>query len=324
MRLRMIPILLCLGLVGFSVPAWAKTQINIGVVVNPDFVHTRAALWFKESVEKALPGKVSVVVHHSAVLGSETQMLQQIQLGTLQMAVCTTGPIEAFVPEIKALEMPFVFSSYEAADKVLDGPVGRELNKKFEKSGFVALAFLDNGFRNLTNSRHPVKTPEDVKGMKIRTMEAPTHLAIWRAIGANPTPMAWPIFTQLQQGVIDGQENPIAVIYAAKLVEAGQKYLTLTRHVYSALVFVANKALMDGLSPQDRKVVIDCARSAALQGRHFIRNNEAKQLAELKAAGMQVEDKPDLAAFRKATAPVINSASGETKKLLEQIEQTVK
>ncbi len=324
MRSRMMAILSGLCVMAFAGSAAAITQINIATVTGPDLVHTKAANWFKESVEKALPGKVSVMVHHSAVLGSETQVLQQIQLGTTQMAVCTTGPIEAFVPEIKALEMPFVFSSYEAADKVLDGPAGRELAKKFEKAGFVALAFLDNGFRNLSNSKRPVKTPEDAKGLKIRTMEAPTHLAIWRAIGANPTPMAWPIFTQLQQGVIDGQENPIAVIHAAKLVEAGQKYLTLTRHVYSALVFVANKAFLDGLSPQERKVVTDSARSAALQGRHFIRGNEAKQLAELKAAGMQVEDKPDFAAFRKATAPVINSASGDTKKLLEQIEKTVK
>jgi tripartite ATP-independent transporter DctP family solute receptor len=228
------------------------------------------------------------------------------------------------VPEIKALEMPFVLPSYEAADKVLDGPIGHELGKKFEKSGFVALAYLDNGFRNVTNSKHPVKTPEDLKALKIRTMEAPTHLAIWRAIGANPTPMAWPIFTQLQQGVIDGQENPISVIHGAKLFEAGQKYLTLTRHVYSALVFVANKAFIDGLPPAERKVVIDCARSASLQGRSYIRDNEAKQIAELKTAGMQVEEKPDLAAFRKATAPVIESASGDTKKLVEQIQQAVK
>jgi tripartite ATP-independent transporter DctP family solute receptor len=320
----MTAVVIGLCLLGFSGAAMAQTQINIAAVTNPDFVHTRAAVWFKECVEKAAPGKLSVVVHHSASLGSETQVLQQIQLGTTQMSVCTTGPIEAFVPEIKALEMPFVFPSYEAADKVLDGPIGQELAKKFEKSGFVALAFLDNGFRNVTNAKRPVKTPEDLKALKIRTMEAPTHLAIWRAIGANPTPMAWPIFTQLQQGVIDGQENPIAVIYAAKLPEAGQKYLTLTRHVYSALVFVANKAFIDGLPAAERKSVMDCSRTAALQGRSFIRDNEMKQLSELKAAGMQVEDKPDLAAFRKATAPVIDSASGDTKKLVEQIQQVVK
>ena len=304
--------------------AGAQTQINIATVVNPDFVHTRSAVWFKECVEQALPGKYAVNVHHSAALGSETQVLQQIQLGTTQMSVCTTAPLEAFVPEIKALEMPFVLPSYEAADKVLDGAVGVELGKKFEKAGFVALAFLDNGFRNVTNSKRPVKSPADLKDLKIRTMEAPTHLAIWRAIGANPTPMAWPIFTQLQQGVIDGQENPIAVIHMAKMPEAGQKYLTLTRHVYSALVFVANKAFIDGLPAGDRQIVLDCARKAALRGRQFIRDNEARQLAELQAAGMQVETHPDLDAFRKATAPVIESASGDTKKLVEMIQQTVK
>jgi tripartite ATP-independent transporter DctP family solute receptor len=320
----MTAVVVGLGLMGLAGGAWAQTQINIAAVTNPDFVHTKAAVWFKECVEKAAPGKLSVAVHHSASLGSETQVLQQIQLGTTQMSVCTTGPIEAFVPEIKALEMPFVFPSYEAADKVLDGAIGQELSRKFEKSGFVALAFLDNGFRNVTNSKRPVKTPEDLKALKIRTMEAPTHLAIWRAIGANPTPMAWPIFTQLQQGVIDGQENPIAVIYAAKLPEAGQKYLTLTRHVYSALVFVANKAFIEGLPAAERKVVMDCARTASLQGRSFIRDNEVKQLGELKAAGMQVEDKPDLEAFRKTTAPVIDSAAGDTKKLVEQIQQAVK
>ena len=324
MRPRMMAVIVGLCLIGFAGGVLAQTQINIAAVTNPDFVHTKASFWFKECVEKAAPGKLSVVVHHSASLGSETQVLQQIQLGTTQMSVCTTGPIEAFVPEIKALEMPFVFPTYEAADRVLDGPIGQELAKKFEKSGFVALAFLDNGFRNVTNSKRAAKTPEDLKGLKIRTMETPTHLAIWRAIGANPTPMAWPIFTQLQQGVIDGQENPIAVIYAAKLPEAGQKYLTLTRHVYSALVFIANKAFIDGLPPVERKVVIDCARTASLQGRSFIRDNEVRQISDLKAAGMQVEEKPDLEAFRKATAPVIDSASGDTKKLVEQIQQTVK
>jgi len=324
MRSRMMAVLIGLCLIGVAGGASAQTQINIAAVTNPDFVHTKAAVWFKECAEMAAPGKLSVVVHHSASLGSETQVLQQIQLGTTQMSVCTTGPIEAFVPEIKALEMPFVFPSYAAADKVLDGTIGQELAKKFEKSGFVALAFLDNGFRNVTNSKRPVKTPEDLKALKIRTMEAPTHLAIWRAIGANPTPMAWPIFTQLQQGVIDGQENPIAVIYAAKLPEAGQKYLTLTRHVYSALVFVANKAFIEGLPAAERKVVMDCARKASLQGRSFIRDNELKQLSALKAAGMQVEEQPDLAAFRKATAPVIESASGDTKKLVQQIQQAVK
>ena len=324
MRIRVAALMAGIFLAALMGTASAQTQINIATVTNPDLVHTKAAVWFKEEVEKALPGKYVVNVHHSGSLGSETQVLQQIQLGATQMSVCTTGPIEAFVPEIKALEMPFIFPSYEAADKVLDGAIGQDLGKRFEKAGFVALHYLDNGFRNVTNAKRPVKTPEDLKGLKIRTMEAPTHLAIWRAIGANPTPMAWPIFTALQQGVIDGQENPIAVIYAAKLIEAGQKHPTLTRHVYSALVFVANKSFMDGLPEADRKIVSDAATNASLKGRSFIRDNELKQLTELKAAGMQVEEAPDLEAFRKVTASVVDSTSGDTKKLVEDIGKAVK
>ncbi|MEI6704190.1 MAG: DctP family TRAP transporter solute-binding subunit [Deltaproteobacteria bacterium] len=324
MRIRLIAVIVAACLVGFAGMAMASTQINIAVVTNTELVHTKAAFWFKEEVEKALPGKYSVVVHHSATLGSETQALQQIQVGTTQMSVCTTGPIEAFVPEIKALEMPFLFSSYEVADKVLDGPIGQDLGKRFEKAGFSLLHFLDNGFRNVTNSKRPIKVPADAKGLKIRTMEAPTHLAIWRAIGANPTPMAWPVFTALQQGVIDGQENPISVIYGSKLVEAGQKHLSLTRHVYSALVFVANKSFMDSLPAADRKIIMNAASAASLKGRAFIRNNEAKQLTELKAAGMQIEDKPNIEAFRKATASVVDSATGDTKKIIGEIRKVTK
>ena len=308
----------------FAGPANAAEKVNIGVVTGPTFVHTIAAQKFREEVDKALPGKYEVVVHHSAALGSETQVLQQLQLGTVQMSVCTTGPIEAFVPEIKALELPFLFTSYEASDKVLDGPIGQGLLKRFDKAGLVGMHFLDNGFRNVTNSKRAVNGPDDLKGMKIRTMESPTHLAIWRAIGANPTPMAWPITTQLQQGVLDGQENPISVISAGKLNEAGQKYLSLTRHVYSALVFVGSKAFIDKLPAADRKVFMDAARSAALTGRRYVRDNEASQLAGLKAAGMQVVENPDVAAFRTKTESVYASLGGDTKKIVEDIRQTLK
>ena len=302
----------------------APVQVNIGIVTAPAFVHTLSAQKFKEAIDKALPGKYDVVIHNSGVLGSETQVLQQLQLGTVQMCVCTTGPVEAFVPEIKAIEMPFLFDSYAATDKVLDGPIGQDLLKRFGKAGFVGMHFLDNGFRNLTNSKHPVREPADAKGLKIRTMESPTHLAIWRDIGANPTPMAWPITTQLQQGVLDGQENPIAVISAAKLNEVGQKYLTLTRHVYSALVFVGSKAFFDKLPATDQKAFMDAAAQASAFGRNFVRTNEASQLAALEAAGVQVVKNPDLKAFRAATEPVYASLSGDTKKIVEAIRKSEK
>ncbi len=316
--------LACAAALTFGLPAQAAEKVNIGIVTAPNFVHTIAALKFKEELDKALPGKYEIVVHHSAALGSETQVLQQLQLGTVQMSVCTTGPVEAFVPEIKALEMPFLFSSYEASDKVLDGPIGQDLLKRFDKVGLVGMHFLDNGFRNVTNSKRAVSGPDDLKGLKIRTMESPTHLAIWRAIGANPTPMAWPITTQVQQGVLDGQENPISVISAGKLNEAGQKYLTMTRHVYSALVFVGSKAFMDKLPTADRKAFMDASTVASIAGRRYVRDNEASQLAALKTAGMQVVDAPDLSAFRAKTESVYASLSGDTKKIVDEIRKTVK
>ncbi|MGI9134246.1 MAG: TRAP transporter substrate-binding protein DctP, partial [Rhodoferax sp.] len=136
--------------------------------------------------------------------------------------------------------------------------------------------------------------------------------------------MAWPITTQLQQGVLDGQENPISVISAGKLNEAGQKYLSMTRHVYSALVFVGSKAFMDKLPAADRKVFMDAAESASQFGRRHVRDNEASQLAGLKAAGMQVVDTPDVAAFRSKTEPVYAALSGDAKKIVEDIRKTVK
>jgi TRAP-type C4-dicarboxylate transport system substrate-binding protein len=155
-------------------------------------------------------------------------------------------------------------------------------------------------------------------------MESPTHLAIWRALGANPVPMAWPITTQLQQGALDGQENPISVISAAKLNEAGQKYLSITRHVYSALAFVASKSFMDRLPAADRKVFMDAARTAALAGRRHVRDIEPSQLAALKLAGMQVIDKPDIAAFRSRTEPVYAALGGDARKIVDDIRRTVR
>ncbi len=302
----------------------APIQVNIGIVTAPQFVHTLSAQKFKEALDKALPGKFDVIIHDSGVLGSETQVMQQLQLGTVQMCVCTVGPIEAFVPELKAIEMPFLFSSYAQTDKILDGPIGQHLLAQFGKAGLVGLHFEDNGFRNLTNSKRPVHEPADVNGLKIRTMESPTQLAIWRDIGANPTPMAWPITTQLQQGVLDGQENPIAVISAAKLNEVGQKYLTLTRHVYSALVFVTSKSFFDKLAPADQQAFRDAAAQASAWGRQFVRGNEAKQLAALEKAGMQVVTNPDVAAFRAKTQPLYASLTGDTKKIVDEIRASEK
>jgi tripartite ATP-independent transporter DctP family solute receptor len=167
--------------------------------------------------------------------------------------------------------------------------------------GFKGLAFSENGFRNLTNNKRPVKSADQVKGLKIRVMESALHKAIWQALGANPTPMPWPIYTQLEQGVIDAQENPLWVAVVYKMYEV-QKYMTLTRHVYSGHIDVASLAWWKTLDPETQKLITQCMREAAVYQRKSNRDNNAKRLALLKEKGMQIEMQPEVASFRAKVA----------------------
>ncbi len=280
-----------------AAPAPAALKIKLGVVTKPGSAQNVAAEKFKELVEQRSGGNVTVKIYHSASLGSETEILQQIQMGSVQMGIITLGPIDAFVPEVDVVAFPFLFKSYEQVDQILDGPLGDEILKRLEKAGFKGLAFSENGFRHLTNRVRPVHTVDDVKGLKIRVMESTLHKELWRALGANPTPMAWPIYTELEQGTIDGQENPLWVAWTYKLYEV-QKYLSLTGHVYSAHAVLANLDWFNGLDAGTRKLLADAAREAARYERNWNRSNEAGFLAKLKKAGMIVDEHPDIDSFR--------------------------
>ena len=280
-----------------AAPAPAALNIKLGVVTKPGSAQNVAAEKFKELVEQRSGGNVTVKIYHSASLGSETEILQQIQMGSVQMGIITLGPIDAFVPEVDVVAFPFLFKSYEQVDQILDGPLGGEILERLEKAGFKGLAFSENGFRHLTNRVRPVHTVDDVKGLKIRVMESTLHKELWRALGANPTPMAWPIYTELEQGTIDGQENPLWVAWTYKLYEV-QKYLSLTGHVYSAHAVLANLDWFNGLDAGTRKLLADAAREAARYERDWNRSNEAGFLAKLKKAGMIVDEHPDIDSFR--------------------------
>ena len=281
---------------------------------------------FKSLVEAGTNGAIEVQTFPNGQLGKDNDVVAQVKSGVIQSGIHSVGGFASAYPMMGVIDVPFAFPNISATYAVFDGPFGAKFAADIEKkTGLKVLGFGDSGgFFHFTNSKRPITSPEDMKGLKIRTMGLDTHKAVVSSLGGQPAAIAWTeVYTALQTGVADGQMNPVPIIAFAKFNEV-QKYLTLSRHVYSALVFVANKAFIDGLPAAERKMVMDCARSASLQGRSHIRDNEAKQIAELKAAGMQVEDKPDLAAFRKATAPVIETASGDTKKLVEQIQQTVK
>jgi tripartite ATP-independent transporter DctP family solute receptor len=286
-------------------PAHCEMTIKLGVVTKPGSAQNIVAQKFKDLVEKESKGDIKVKIYHSGSIGNETQILQQIQLNTIQMGVITSGPFDTFDPIVRVIDYPFLFKDYHQADAILDGPLGAEILTDLESAGFKGLCFSENGFRNLTDSRRPVKTPEDVKGLKIRVMASAMHKAIWQDLGANPTPMPWPIYTELEQGVIDGQENPLWVLVEYKLWEV-QKYLTLTRHVYSPHIDVASLIWWKTLAPATQDMVQKAMYSAALYQRKENREGNAARLKLLKEKGFIIEEHPDIAAFRAKVANLKN------------------
>ncbi|MCF8010506.1 MAG: TRAP transporter substrate-binding protein [Clostridiales bacterium] len=261
------------------------------------------AVEFKEIVEEKTDGKVKVEIHSNATLGSERDMIEGLQMGSIDVVVTSTGPVINFIPEMGVFDLPFLFSSTEHAHKVLDSEIGQDLLKKFDDIGIKGLAFWENGFRNLTNSKHPVNSVEDVKGLKIRTMENEVHQEAFKALDANPTPMAWgEVFTSLQQGTIDGQENPIPVIYSQKLYEV-QDYLAMTGHVYSPSLCLMSEKAYDKLTPEQQEIVNNAAMEAAEFERNKIKEQTETQLSKLKEKGMKITE-PNTQKFRESTKGV--------------------
>ena len=276
-------------------------SIKLGVVTKPGAAQNIVAEKFKTLLEDQSDGAYTVKIFHSASIGNETEILQQIQMGTIHMGVITGGPFDTFDPVVRVINYPFLFKDHDQADRILDGPLGDEILKSLENSGFKGLCFSENGFRNLTNSKRAVTGPDQVKGLKIRVMSSALHKAIWQALGANPTPMPWPIYTELEQGVIDGQENPLWVMEVYKFYEI-QTYMTLTRHVYSPHINVASLNWFNSLPAEDQALITDAAKEAARFQRRDNREKNAGRLALLKEKGMQVVENPDIGAFRERVA----------------------
>ena len=281
-------------------------EIKLGVVTKPGSAQNIVAEKFKVLVEARSEGRIAVKIYHSKSIGNETEILQQIQMGTIQMGIVTVGPFDTFDPIVRVINYPFLFRDNDQADAILDGPLGAEILKSLESSGFKGLCFSENGFRNLTNNKRPVRSPDDVDGLKIRVMSSALHKTIWQSLGANPTPMPWPIYTELEQGVIDGQENPLWVLEVYKFYEI-QKYMTLTRHVYSAHIDVASLKWWQTLGAADQTLIRETVCEAARYQRRDNRAKNAARLELLKTKGMQVEEKPDTAAFRRRVAGLKDS-----------------
>ncbi|WP_153114657.1 TRAP transporter substrate-binding protein [Rhodocyclus tenuis] len=284
----------------FAQPAAAQAPLKMAYALSSSSHYGAGAEAFAKTLEKS--GKFKVQQFPNSALGGEREVLEGLQLGTIDLAIVSTGATLNFVPQTGVFDIPFLMRDLQHARKVMDGPSGQAMLGEFSKRGIVALAWGEQGFRHLTNSKRPVVTAADAKGLKIRTTENPVHIAAFRQIGILPTPMAWPeVATALQQGTIDGQENPLSVITSAKLSQM-QKYLSLTGHVYAPTVILVSPSVFGSLSDADRKLFKQAALNGSAAMRAYVDNVEKSGVEQLKKDGMQVTT-VDRKSFEAAVAP---------------------
>jgi len=314
--------LLATAIVGsvFVTDAFAQRTMNLAFTPPLDSHYGDAGRAFAEKIETLSDGDIQVVLKPSGALGGERDVIEGMQIGTVALSISSTGPIGNFVPQVYALDFPFLFESYESAHQVLDGEIGQELLNAFQPAGLIGLAWAENGFRHVTNSVHPIRTPEDFAGLKLRTMENEVHIAAFQALGASPTPMSWTeVLTSLQQGTIDGQENPIPIITANNMWEM-QDYATLTGHAYSPAAVVMSEIYWNQLNDEEKAWFREAAHAAAKASRETVANNEQAGVEEMKQHGMEVIEDIDKEAFLEAVQPVYDRyADRYAPELIERI-----
>ncbi|KAF1046548.1 TRAP transporter substrate-binding protein [Xylophilus sp.] len=306
--------------VGGTAFAQQAKEVKIGYALAVNSHYGAAANAWAETVEKGSSGAFKFKQFPSSALGGERELIESLQLGTVEAVIVSTGALSNFVPDVGVVDIPFLFRDTAHARAVLDGDFGRELLGKFQKRGLIALAWGEQGFRHLTNNKHPVAKPEDLKGLKIRVTENPVHITAFRTLGASPTPMSWPeVIGALQQGTIDGQENPISVIVSAKLWQV-QKYLSLTAHVYAPMALIVSPAFWGTLNDPQKALFIQGAKAGAAASRRFVDAVEKKGVDEIRSHGTQVVTQVDTTAFRSALAPAYKQyAAKYGQKTLDQI-----
>ena len=245
---------------------------------------------FAEIVAAKSGGKIKVNVFPGGQLGSDQANVSALQGGTLEMASMNSGIFASQVKEFAAFDLPFMFANGKEADAVVDGPFGQKMHAKLEEKGLVGLGYYELGFRNITNSKRAITKVEDIAGLKLRVIPNPINVDWVKALDANPTPLPWPeVYAALEQKAVDGQENPVATIYGAKLYEV-QKYMTLTNHQYNPQSVVISTKFWDTLSADEKKIIGDAVTESAKFQRQQARASVASTLENLTKAGMTVSE----------------------------------
>lgn len=286
---------------------WSLKAGHVAAAIHP---MNLTLIEMSKQIEQKTGGRVRFDVFPEAAIGGEREMIEGARIGTVDIVLTTSAVLGNFAPQMKLFDLPFLFKDRDNAIRVLDGPIGQKLLDSMTDKGLIGLAFWENGFRNLTNSKRPINKPEDLKGLRMRTMENPIHLDAWKTLGASPTPMAWAeVYTALQQGTVDGQENPLAIIFTNRIYEV-QKYLAITNHNYSPMVLLVSKKLWDTFPADIQTAFKELARSNANVERGMLKQAEDKYLEDMQKAGLKV-NYPDTAPFREKVKPVYDKYSKE-------------
>lgn len=271
---------------------------------SPSDPYAITAHAFKDALEAALPGRVEVQLFPNRQLGDDKEILEGLQFGTIDMGIITNAVVANLEPTYQLVDLPFLFGSAEQAHAVLDGEVGQQLAANLRDDGVISLGAAEGGFRNMINNTRPVRTPEDVQGVKYRTMQNPVFIEMFSSLGGSPVPMAWgEVFTAMQQGTVDGLEIPTSVVNSNNYADV-TKYLSFTRHTYSAIHLLMSERSFDRLPEDVRQAVMDAGETAIAQQRQTVAAAEADVVAALKDKGMEVNEIEDVAAFRAKVGPV--------------------
>lgn len=285
-----------------ALPASATTKLRFGHAGPETDSQHLAAVEFSNKVKERSRGEIEVQIFPNSTLGNDQAMIQSVRGGVLDIEMSGNPNFSGIVPKMNAFDLPYIFNDAAHAYRVLDGKTGQAMLDDLGKYGMKGLAFWEVGFRAMTNNKRPIRTPEDVRGLKIRTTPNPAHIKAFQMLGANPVPMPLSeLYSALETGAVDAQEHPVGVTWSAKFNEV-QKHLSMTRHAYTAMVIVMNKAKFDGLKPEHQKIILDAAAEGGKFQRELNAKNEMMMVADLKKKGMQVIENIDSAPFRKVVA----------------------
>ena len=292
-RSRLAAVLVACSILPASLAAAQEVKdrtIKLAFANARDSAHDLGAKRFTEIVDKKSSGKLKVRLYPGGTLGGEAAVASSLQGGTIEMSMMGPGLLTGMDKDFGVFDTPFLFDDFEEVDAVLDGPVGQKLLDKLPDKGLVGLSYWDHGFRILTNNRRPVSKVEDIQGLKIRVQQIPVFIDMFSTLGANPVPMPFTeLYTALESGAVDGQENPFVSVEVTKFYEV-QKYASNTRHAYSPLLVLAGKKFWDQLSADEQGLLLDAANEAKPYERETSRSIDAKAVEALKGEGMTITD----------------------------------